>query len=109
MTYVKPTTKLSTSGGPQASSDSDVLVVDGVNAAFGTAVQASAAGYGVTGTDGTNTHEILDAMPLGRAAVQLAVEAGNPAINFASEDFLTSGEISSLDDSNNHIATSDLT
>lgn len=109
MTYVKPSTKLSTASGPQASSDSDVLVVDGVNAAFGTAVQASAAGYGVTGTDGTNTHEILDAMPLGRAAVQLAVEAGNSAIDFASEDFLTSGEISSLDDTNNHIATSDLT
>lgn len=109
MTYVKPSTKLSTASGPQSSSDSDVLVVDGVNAAFGTAVQASVAGYGVTGTDGTNTHEILDAMPLGRAATQLAVEAGNPAINFASEDFLTGSEISSLDDSGQHAATSDLT
>lgn len=109
MTYVKPSTKLSTSSGPQASSDSDVLVVDGVNATFGTAVQVSVAGYGVTGTDGTNTHEILDAMPMGRAATQNSIEAGNPAINFASEDFLTSGEISSLADSNNHAATSDLT
>jgi hypothetical protein len=115
MTYVKPTTKLSTASGPQASSDSDVLVVDGVNATFGTAVQASAAGFGVTGTDGTNTHEILDALPLGRAAVQLAVEAGSAdtdggrAVDFASQDFLTSSDIAALDDSNNHIATSDLT
>lgn len=110
MTYVKPSTKISTASGPQASSDSDVLVVDGKGTGnFGAPVQVSIAGYGVTGTDGTNTHEILDAMPMGRAATQNSIEAGNAAINFANEDYLTSGEITALADSNNHAATSDLT
>ncbi len=109
MTYVKPSTKLSTASGPQASSDSDVLVVDGVNATFGTAVQVSVAGYGVTGTDGTNTHEILDAMPMGRAATQNSIEAGNSAINFANEDYLTNSEVNALADTAQHAATSDLT
>ncbi len=108
MTYVKPTTNLSTSGGPQASSDSDILVVDGVNATFGTAVQVSSAGYGVTGNDGTNTFEVLDAMPMGRAATQNSIEAASN-VNFANEDFLTSGEISSLADGAYHQAGSDQT
>ena len=108
MTYVKPTTSLSTSGGPQASSDSEILVVDGVNATFGTVVQASSAGYGVIGNDGTNTFEVLDAMPMGRAATQTSIEAASN-IDFANEDYLASGEISGLADGAYHQAGSDQT
>ena len=109
MTYVKPSTTLQTGGGPQASSDSEILVVDGNGTGgFGQAVQAANNGYGVVGTDGTNTFEILDALPLGRTAVQESIERASN-IDFAAEDFLTSGEINSLDDGNYQQAGSDQT
>ena len=93
---------------PDASGTNDQTAIDGKGVAFGAAVQASAAGFGVTGTDGTNTHEILDALPLGRASTQNSIEAGS-TVDFATQDLLTSVEIAALADSNNHIATSDLT
>ena len=93
---------------PDASGTNDQTAIDGKGVAFGAAVQASAAGFGVTGTDGTNTHEILDAMPMNRAATQNSIEAAS-TVDFASQDLLTGSEISSLDDSGQHAATSDLT
>lgn len=93
---------------PDTSGNNNQTCIDGKGVAFGAAVQASAAGFGVTGTDGTNTHEILDAMPLGRAAVQESVEAAS-TVDFATQDFLTTVEIAALDDSTEEEATSDLT
>lgn len=98
MTYVRP----------DASGTNDQTAIDGKGAAFGAAVQASAAGFGVTGTDGTNTHEILDALPMNRAATQNSIEAAS-TVDFSTQDLLTSGEISSLADSRAHATTSDLT
>ena len=65
--------------------------VDGVSPTFATAVQASNAGYGVVDPN-TGTFEVLDALPLGRQVTQLAVESGS-TVDFATEDFLTTAEI----------------
>lgn len=93
---------------PDASGTNDQTAIDGKGVAFGAAVQASAAGFGVTGTDGTNTHEILDAMPMNRAATQNSIEAGS-TVDMSTQDLLTSVEIAALADSGQHAATSDLT
>ena len=106
MPYVKPGTTVS-SVGPADSSDSDYLAVDGVSPTFGTAVQASNAGYGVIDPN-TGTFEVLDALPLGRQAAQLAVEAGSQ-IDFATEDFLTTAEITASSGKIKEGAGSDLT
>ena len=81
--------------------------VDGKVDAFGVAVEASAGGFGIKRTvKGVSTFEVLDALPLNRAAVQLAVEAGSArvagtvggaaagftAIDFATVDQLTAAE-----------------
>jgi hypothetical protein len=62
--------------------DSDAYsAVDGVDVAFGTPVEATAGGFGVKNTvKGIDTVEILDALPLNRASVQKAVEAGSAAL-----------------------------
>jgi hypothetical protein len=93
---------------PDASGTNDQTAIDGKGVAFGAAVQASAAGFGVTGTDGTNTHEILDAMPMNRAATQNSIEAAS-TVDFSTQDLLTGSEISALADTAQHAATSDLT
>ena len=80
MAYVKPRTD-------QTGHSS----VDGVSPTFATAVQASNAGFGVVDPN-TGTFEVLDALPLGRQAAQLAVEAGS-TVDFATEDFLTDAEV----------------
>ena len=59
--------------------DSDAYAsVDGVNVKFNTPVEATIGGFGVVQPNGTL--EILDALPLGRASVQTAVEAGSAAL-----------------------------
>lgn len=59
--------------------DSDAYAaVDGVNVTYNTAVEATIGGFGVVQPNGTL--EILDALPLGRASVQSAVEAGSAAL-----------------------------
>lgn len=80
---------------------------DGVDVPFGTAVEAGAGGFGVRRTvKGVEVFEVLDAMPLNRAATQLAVEAGSTpspsaaaagftAVNFAIQNELTSAEVAS--------------
>ena len=90
--------------------DSDAYsAVDGAADAFGVAVEASAGGFGIRRTvKGVETFEVLDAMPLNRAAVQEAVEAGSAlthgttaagfaAIDFASADLLTQAEVNAAD------------
>ena len=96
--------------------------VDGKFPAFNTNVEVTKGGFGVRRSDGT--FEILDALPLGRAAIQLSVErgstataamagpgaAGFTAINFATANYVTAGEIDSdgrVTDSD--FITSDLT
>jgi hypothetical protein len=78
---------------------------------FGSAVQASKGGFGVIDPY-TGTFEVLDALPLGKQSVQLAVEAGSAAvaatvgggaagftaIDFATQDLLTTAEIDALGD-----------
>ena len=78
--------------------------VDGKGDAFGATVEAGAGGFGIQRTvKGVVTFEVLDAMPLNRAATQVAVEngadltpgttaAGFADIDFATQDFLTAGE-----------------
>ena len=77
--------------------------IDGVVPAFAATVEAGAGGYGVRRTvKGVEIFEVLDAMPLNRAATQEAVEAGSTsaksvqsgvaAVDFATENFLTSAE-----------------
>lgn len=107
MPYVKPGTNISQTG-PAQSSDSDYLAVDGVSVTFGTAVQASNAGFGVVDPN-TGTFEVLDALPLGRQSTQLSIEAGSD-IDFASNvDFLTAGEIAASTGKIKEGAGSDLT
>ena len=92
MSYVKPRTDQTGHAG-----------VDGVVPAFGATVEAGAGGYGVRRTvKGVEIFEVLDAMPLNRAATQTAIEAGSTsadsvqsgvaAVDFATENFLTTVE-----------------
>lgn len=91
MAYVKPGTSASNVGTAH-SSDSDYLAIDGVAVPFNTAVQATNAGFGVIDLN-TGTFEVLDAIPLGRQAAQIAIETASD-INFASNvDFLDAAEI----------------
>ena len=90
MAYVKPGTSTDLYGHPGSSAD-DYLAVDGKAIPLGTAVQASNAGYGVIDPS-TGTFEVLDALPLGRQAAQLAIESAS-TVDFATEDFLTAAEI----------------
>ena len=92
---------------PTRTDQTKFSATDGVDVAFGTTVEASAAGYGVRRTvKGVEVFEVLDALPLGRAAVQTAIEAGSTAlagtvggaaagftaIDFATADYITSAE-----------------
>jgi hypothetical protein len=86
MAYVKPRTD-------QTGHSS----VDGKDVAFGTDVEATAGGFGVVNPH-TNTFEVLDALPLGRQSVQLAVEAGSTE-DFATLDYITAVEADALADS----------
>jgi hypothetical protein len=96
--------------------------VDGKFPAFNTAVEVSKGGFGVKRADGT--FEILDALPLGRARIQLAVErgsqktvavtdsdAGFTAINFATANYITAAEVgaNAKDGLDSDLLTSDLT
>jgi len=92
MTYRAPTT------------DSDGHShIDGVTPDFKTTVEAGAGGFGIRKTvKGVEVFEVLDAMPLNRAATQKAVEAGSSsakasqsgvtAVDFATQNFLTGAE-----------------
>jgi hypothetical protein len=77
---------------------------------FGTPVELAAGGFGIKRIDprsGKEFFEYLDAFPAGKKAVQLAVEAGSAkvaatvggaaagftAVNFATADNLSAGEI----------------
>ena len=75
-------------------------------------IQVSKAGFGIIDPY-TGTFEVLDALPLGRAAAQVSVEKGSAAavttVDFATEDFLTAGEASALPAVDNDLVTSDLT
>lgn len=86
MAYVKPSTVTTNPG----------LAVDGKVPPFTTTVEVSKAGFG-TVDPATGTFEVLDALPLGRQNIQLAVETGSAGqatvVDFASEDFLTNAEI----------------
>lgn len=82
MVYVRPTSKKSTAGGPQASSDSDYLAVDHDHIAENSPLVATAAGFGIKYRvvgDSDNADnavfnvEILDALPMSKPAVQTAV------------------------------------
>ena len=106
MAYVKPGTKVS-SVGPAASSDSDYLAVDGKGIPFNTAVEATIGGFGVVDPN-TGDFEVLDALPLGRQAAQLAVEAGSN-VDFATVDYVTGTEVDSSAVLDSEIITSDLT
>ena len=81
--------------------------VDGKSDAFGVTVEAGAGGFGIRRTiKGVETFEVLDAMPLNRAATQEAVErgadltpgttaAGFADVDFATQNLLTSAEAAS--------------
>lgn len=71
--------------------------VDGKDVPFATAVEATAGGFGVVNPH-TNTFEVLDAVPLGRQSVQLAIEAGSTE-DFATIDYVTPTEADALADS----------
>lgn len=100
---------------PTRTDESKYAAVDGKAVAFGTTVEASAAGFGVkTTVKGKEVFEVLDALPLNRASVQVAVEAGSAAlvdsdngpgpanagfvaIDFGTQDRLTSVETTASD------------
>ena len=107
---------------PTRTDASKFSAVDGVFPVHGTAVEATIGGFGVMRPDGT--FEILDAMPLGRQQVQLAVElgslktvavtdsdAGFVAINFATADYVDAAEVGNDSDYylDSDLITSDLT
>ena len=71
MAYIKPTANRSTAGGPQASSDSDFLFVDGVDPSFEAKLYATQAGIGVK--DSKGQIEIVDALPMSRAGVRTSM------------------------------------
>ena len=70
-------------------------------------IQVTAGGFGVLDPY-TGTIEILDALPLGRAAVQESIERGS-TVDFATEDFLTETEVDTLVAKDSDLITSDLT
>lgn len=93
---------------PTRTDASKYSAVDGKFPAHGTPVEVTKGGFGVRRADGT--FEILDALPLGRASVQLAVElgslktvaitdsdAGFTAINFATANYVTAAEVGDSD------------
>ena len=89
---------------PTRTDQTKYSATDGVDVPFGTALEAGAGGFGVRRTvKGVQVFEVLDAMPLNRAATQLAVEAGSAltpgttaagfaAVDFAAQDQLTAAE-----------------
>ena len=89
---------------PTRTDQTKYSATDGTDVAFGTAVEAGAGGFGVRRTvKGVEVFEVLDAMPLNRAATQNAVEAGSAltpgttaagfaAVDFASQNLLTGAE-----------------
>lgn len=89
---------------PVRTDQTDYGQVDGTTDAFGVTVEAGAGGFGIKRTvKGVDTFEVLDAMPLNRAATQNAVEAGSAltpgttaagfaAVDFAAQDLLTTVE-----------------
>lgn len=89
---------------PTRTDSTKYSAVDGKFPTFGTSVEVSKAGFGVMRPDGT--FEILDALPLGRAEAQIAVEAGSAktaastnasagfvAVDFATADYLDETEV----------------
>ena len=89
---------------PTRTDQTKYSATDGVDVPFGTAVEAGAGGFGVRRTvKGVQVFEVLDAMPLNRAATQRKVEAGSvlrpgttaagfTAIDFATQNQLTAAE-----------------
>ena len=90
---------------PTRTDQTKYSATDGVDVAFGTAVEAGAGGFGVRRiVKGVEVFEVLDAMPLNRQATQLAVEAGTATatpsvaaagfvpVDFSAADFLTAAE-----------------
>ena len=96
MAYVKPRTD-----------QSGHSFVDGVDKPFGVAVEASKGGFGVVNPH-TGIFEVLDALPLGRASVQLAVEAGS-TVDFATVDYVTATEVDASTVLDSDLITVDLT
>ena len=108
---------------PTRTDASKFSAVDGVFPVHGTAVEATIGGFGVMRPDGT--FEILDAMPLGRQKIQLAVEAGSAAtaamvgpaaqgfvaVDFATQDYVDAAEVGAdpLDSLDSELITVDLT
>ena len=107
---------------PTRTDETKYSSVDGKFPTFNANVEVTKGGFGVRRPDGT--FEILDALPLGRQSIQLAVEAGSAAtaamvgpaaagfvaIDFATANFVTATEIDSdggVTDSD--FITSDLT
>lgn len=92
---------------PVRTDQTDYGQVDGKSDAFGVTVEAGAGGFGIRRTiKGVETFEVLDAMPLNRAATQEAVErgadltpgttaAGFADVDFATQDLLTTAETAS--------------
>lgn len=95
---------------PTRTDQTKYSAVDGVDPVFGTVVELSAGGFGVQRIDprsGKVFFEVLDALPAGKQAIQLAVEAGSTAtagmvgpaaagfvaIDMAAQDNLDAGEI----------------
>jgi hypothetical protein len=86
----------------------DGITPDGTAGAygdFGTPVEVAAGGFGIKRIDprsGKEFFEYLDAMPMGKQAVQLAVEAGSAAVaatvggaaaGFVAVDFATADQL----------------
>lgn len=96
MPYVKPST-----------AQDGHSSVDGVDKPFGVAVEASAGGFGVVNPH-TGIFEVLDALPLGRASIQNAVEAGS-TVDFATVDYVTATEVDASTALDSELITTDLT
>lgn len=81
-------------------STTNAAAVDGKNTAFGTALKASSGGFGViTTAKGQQVFEVLDALPLNRAAVKASVETGTVAPGYVLANTLSGGEDTALADS----------
>jgi len=80
---------------------SNATAVDGKNTAFGTALKASSGGFGViTTAKGQQVFEVLDALPLNRAAVKASVETGSVAAGYVLANTISAGEDAALYDTN---------
>lgn len=80
-------------------STTNAAAVDGKNTAFGTALKASSGGFGViTTAKGQQVFEVLDALPLNRAAVKASVETGTVAAGYVLANTLSGGEDAALAD-----------